>query len=142
MKEYVFDTSALLTYIENEEGIETVESLLMKALNEENKIFISTVTMIEVFYISMQEQGRTVAEERLSLIEMLPLIQESLMPNITKTIGEMKAVKSMSFADCCIAGLSKSKKAILVHKDPEFPISLLMNVLFAKLHRVFVETAA
>ena len=120
MKEYVFDTSALLTYIENEEGIETVESLLMKALNEENKIFISTVTMIEVFYISMQEQGRTVAEERLSLIEMLPLIQESLMPSITKTIGEMKAVKSMSFADCCIAGLSKSKKAILVHKDPEF----------------------
>lgn len=117
MKEYVFDTSALLTYIENEEGIETVESLLMKALN---KIFISTVTMIEVFYISMQEQGRTVAEERLSLIETLPLIQESLMPNITKTIGEMKAVKSMSFADCCIAGLSKSKKAILVHKDPEF----------------------
>jgi PIN domain nuclease of toxin-antitoxin system len=49
MKEYVFDTSALLTYIENEEGIETVESLLMKALN---KIFISTVTMIEMFYIS------------------------------------------------------------------------------------------
>jgi len=142
MKEYVFDTSALLTYIENEEGIETVESLLMKALNEENKIFISTVTMIEVFYISMQEQGRTVAEERLSLIETLPLTQESLMPNITKTIGEMKAVKSMSFADCCIAGLSKSKKAILVHKDPDFPILLLMNVLFAKLHRVFVETAA
>jgi hypothetical protein len=66
--------------------------------------------MIEVFYISMQEQGRTIAEERLSLIETLPLIQESLMPNITKTIGEMKAVKSMSFADCCIAGLSKSKK--------------------------------
>lgn len=26
--------------------------------------------------------------------------------------------------------------------DPEFPILLLMNVLFAKLHRVFVETAA
>ena len=120
MKKYVFDTSALLTYIENEEGIETVESLLMESLNEENKIFVSTVTIIEVFYISMQEQGRTVAEERLRLIETLPLIQESLTPNITKTIGEIKSVKSMSFADCCIAGLSKSKKAILVHKDPEF----------------------
>lgn len=56
----------------------------MKVLNEENKIFISTVTMVEVFYISMQEQGRTVAEERLSLIETLPLIQESLLQNITK----------------------------------------------------------
>ena len=120
MKEYVFDTSALLTYIENEDGIDIVEGLLIKALNEENKIFISTVTMIEVFYISLQEQGRIVAEERLSLIETLPLVQEFLTPNITKTIGEIKAVKSMSFADCCIAGLAKSKKAILVHKDPEF----------------------
>jgi hypothetical protein len=41
-------------------------------------------TKPEVFYISMQEQGRTVAEERLSLIETLPLIQESLLQNITK----------------------------------------------------------
>jgi len=54
------------------------------------------------------------------LIETLPLTQESLTPNLCKTIGEIKATKAMSFADCCIAGLSKSKKAILVHKDPEF----------------------
>lgn len=120
MTEYVFDTSAILSYIENEEGVETIENLLMKALNEEDKIYISTVTIIEVFYISIQEQGRTIAEERLSLIETLPLIQESLTPNLSKIIGEIKAVKSMSFADCCIAGLSKSKSAILVHKDPEF----------------------
>ncbi len=120
MKEYVFDTSALLTYIENEEGVETVENMLIKALNGEDKIFISTVTMIEIFYISMQEQGRAIAVERMNLIETLPLMQESLTPNLTKTIGEMKAVKSMSFADCCIAGLAKSKKAVLVHKDPEF----------------------
>jgi predicted nucleic acid-binding protein len=120
MSEYVFDTSALLTYIENEEGTETIENLLIKALNEEDRIYISTVSIIEVFYISMQEQGGTIAEERLSLIETLPLIQESLTPNLSKIIGEIKAVKSMSFADSCIAGLSKSKSAILVHKDPEF----------------------
>ncbi len=96
MSEYVFDTSALLTYIENEEGAETVENLLIKAINKEERIFISTVAIIELFYISMQEQGRTIAEERLSLIENLPLIQESLTPTLSKIIGEIKAVKSMS----------------------------------------------
>lgn len=120
MSEYVFDTSALVTYIENEEGVETIQNLLMKALNEEDKIFVSTVTMIEVFCISMQEQGRIIAEERMRLIETLPLLQEPLTSNQAITIGEIKAIKSMSFADCCIAGLSKNKNAILVHKDPEF----------------------
>ena len=44
MSEYVLDTSALLTYIENEDGIEEVESLLLQALNGKIEIFISVVT--------------------------------------------------------------------------------------------------
>ncbi|KPA18960.1 PilT domain protein [Candidatus Magnetomorum sp. HK-1] len=121
MKKYVFDTSALLTYIENEDGVDTVEKLIFKALNnEEDTIFISTVSIIEVYYISIQEQGQTIAEERINLIETLPLTQVSLSPTIARLVGEIKAANSMSFADCCIAGLSKRKNAILVHKDPEF----------------------
>nr|VFK23035.1 MAG: hypothetical protein BECKLFY1418C_GA0070996_11336 [Candidatus Kentron sp. LFY] len=68
----------------------------------------------------MREQGKTVAEERLELLETLPLIPEPLTPDLCRTIGEIKATKPMSFADCCIAGLSKAKNAVLVHKDPEF----------------------
>jgi len=117
---YVLDTSALLAYIEEEEGIETIESLLIRVSNKKDKIFISTVTAIEVFYISVQEQGKTIAEERLELLETLPLIQESLTPTLSKIIGEIKAAKPISFADCCIAGLAKRRNATLVHKDPEF----------------------
>ncbi len=120
MKEYVFDTSALLTFIENEEGIEIVENLLKKSLEYENKIFISTVSLIELYYISLREQGKDIAEERLDLLENIPVMQESLTSHLVKIIGNFKASKSMSFADCCIAGLAKYKNAILVHKDPEF----------------------
>jgi predicted nucleic acid-binding protein len=118
---YVFDTSALLAYIENEDGADIIENIILQVLNsEKDSIYISTVSMIETYYISIQEQGIKIAEERLRLIETLPFIQVSLTPNCTKIIGELKSAKSMSFADCCIAGLSKIKKAILVHKDPEF----------------------
>ncbi|OQX05098.1 MAG: hypothetical protein BWK80_52685 [Desulfobacteraceae bacterium IS3] len=120
MKEYVLDTSAILAFIENEDGAETVENLLMSSIEEGNKIFISAVTLIEIFYISVQEQGSETGEERLDLLGNLPLIQESLTPQFTKIIGKLKAYKSMSFADCCIAGLAKYKNAVLVHKDPEF----------------------
>jgi hypothetical protein len=43
--------------------------------------------MIEIYYISIQEQGIKIAEERLRLIETLPIIQVSLTPDIIKIIG-------------------------------------------------------
>jgi predicted nucleic acid-binding protein len=120
MSNYVLDTSALLAYIENEEGADEVETLFVNALESTIEILISTVTCIEVFYISLQEQGNVVAANRLKLIENLPLIQEPLNQQLTKIVGEIKASKAMSFADSCIAGLAKFKNAVLVHKDPEF----------------------
>jgi predicted nucleic acid-binding protein len=121
MTRYVLDTSALLTYIENEEGVEKVESLLQKALDEELELYVSTVSCIEVFYISWREQGEDVARERLKLIDDLMVIQEPVEDRLTEIIGEIKATTAaISFADCCIAGLAKSKQATLVHKDPEF----------------------
>jgi predicted nucleic acid-binding protein len=120
MSNYVLDTSALLAYIENEEGADEVETLFVNALDSTIEIFISTVTCIEIFYISLQEQGDVVAANRLKLIENLPLTQEPLNQQLTKIVGEIKASKAMSFADSCIAGLAKFKNAVLVHKDPEF----------------------
>lgn len=119
-KKYVLDTSALFTYIENEEGADEVDSLLLQALDNNVELFISIVSNIEVFYITLREQGETKANERLKLIEDLPITQELLNQDLIKTVGEIKATKPMSLADCCIAGLAKLKKAILVHKDPEF----------------------
>jgi predicted nucleic acid-binding protein len=120
MKTYVFDSTALFTFIENENGINKVESLLQQAINKEVEIFTSVVSSIEVFYVSYQKQGKDVARNRISLLEVLPLIQIELTNDLVEIIGEIKATKKMSFADCCIAGLAKLKNAILVHKDPEF----------------------
>lgn len=92
----------------------------METLDQRHELYISVISCIEVFYITHQEQDMTMAQERLQLLNDLPIIQESVRPNDIKSIGELKANHSMSFADCCIAGLAKQKSAILIHKDPEF----------------------
>lgn len=120
MNLFVLDTTALLTYIENEEGVADVESLLLKAIHNEIVLYISIVSCIKVFYITWQEQGKETAVERLKLIEDLMVIQEPLDSQLIRVIGELKATQKMSFADCCIAGLAKFKQATLVHKDPEY----------------------
>ena len=120
MTQYVLDTSAIFAFIENEEGVDEVEKLLQKALDDEIVLTISIVSCIEVFYISWHEQGEQTAVERLQLINDLTIIQEPVDSQLIRIIGEIKAVKTMSFADCCIAGLAKFKQATLVHKDPEY----------------------
>lgn len=120
MTQYVLDTSALLTYVENEEGAAEVEALLHKALDAEAVLYISIASCIEIFYITWQEQGKEVAAERSKLIDDLTVTQEPVDSQLIKIIGEIKATKSMSFADCCVAGLAKFKQATLIHKDPEY----------------------
>lgn len=120
MTQFILDTSALITYIENEEGNDQIESLLLQALEQQIRLLISVVSTIEVFYISLQEQGQEVALERLKLIQILPLEQVDVDSSFIQIIGELKATKYLSRADCCIAGLAKAMDAILIHKDPEF----------------------
>ena len=120
MTVYVLDTSALLAYIENEDGVAEINRILLEALDNRHTLYMSVISGIEVFYISYQEQGANVAQERLHLLQDLPIIQEPVRTDDVTRIGTLKANHAMSFADCCIAGLAKQKSAILVHKDPEF----------------------
>jgi len=120
MSKYVLDTSALIALIENEEGSSTVESLLLNAIDGEDELFISIVSNIELYYISLQEQGKDVADKRLSLLDNLYLRQESVTTHLVRIVGKIKAYNRLSFADSCIVGLAILKDAVLVHKDPEF----------------------
>lgn len=109
MSVYVLDTSALLAYIENEDGVTEIESILLETLDDRHTLYVSVVSCIEIFYISFQEQGRMVATERLELLKELPLIQEPLDENYIAAVGAIKAAHAMSFADCCIADWPKRK---------------------------------
>ncbi len=60
-------------------------------------------------HISLQEQGQTIADERLRLLKDLPLVHEPLDEALVTIIGKLKATHRLSFADCCIAGLANTK---------------------------------
>lgn len=120
MSRYVLDTSALFALIENEEGAQDVEALLIQAIEGQHEVAISVISEIEIFYISLREQGEEVARERLRLFDDLPVARETLDCDLVRVIGALKVGYSLSFADCCIAGLAQDMGAILVHKDPEF----------------------
>ena len=70
---YVLDTSALLTYIEDEEGSEYVEDLLVDAEKENVTIYLAFISITEIFYITTREKSA-------SFEKLLPSIKEYRLP--------------------------------------------------------------
>ena len=119
---FVLDTSAIITFLEDEDGADTVSELLEQAEQGKCKIFVSFVTFTEIFYISIQEQGETIAEERIEQLKTFPVRRIESNSAMSLTTGRLKAQNNISFADAWIAALAIEKNAKLVHKDPEFEV--------------------
>ncbi len=117
---YILDTSALLTFFEEENGADTVQNFLEQAKRGDIEIITSFVTYVEVYYITMQEQGEQEAKLRISLMNMLPLSTIESSPSLGLVTGRIKAAHRLSFADAWVAATALTFDAILVHKDPEF----------------------
>ncbi len=117
---FVLDTSALLAYIEDEDGAEYAEDLLIKAEHNEITIYIAFVSLTEVMYITLQEKDEDTAQARVDLIKSLSCTIEESSENLNFAAARLKAKNRISLADAYIAALCQERNGILVHKDPEF----------------------
>ena len=117
---FIFDTSALLAYIEDEDGAEYTEGLLIKAEHNEITIYIAFISLMEVMYITLQEKDEDTAQARVDLIKSLSCIIEESNEKLNFTAARLKAKNRISLPDAYIAALCQERNGILVHKDPEF----------------------
>lgn len=117
---FILDTSALLAYIEDEDGAGYVEDLLIRAERNEITIYIAFVSLTEVMYITLQEKNEDTAQTRVDLIKSLSCTIEESNENLNVTAARLKSKNRISLADAYIAALCQEQNGILVHKDPEF----------------------
>jgi len=79
------------------------------------------LTLMEVYYVTLQEQGPLEAEARYGLLvasgaEIIWGVDEAT----TLTAGRWKARYRISLADSLIAAIAHRRGATLLHKDPEY----------------------
>lgn len=113
---FVLDTSALMTFIEKEEGAERVKEVLLK-----NSITLHWLSILETVYIAQRELGEEEALTRYALLKKLNAkiiwdADESLLLNAAR----IKSIHSLSLAGSVIAAVAHQHKATLLHKDPEY----------------------
>ena len=115
-KSFVMDTSALMAFIEKEDGAERVREILL-----DKAIVICWLSILEVVYISQRELGE---EEALTRYALLRKLNASIVWNADEALlinaARIKSTHSLSLADSVIAALTAQYKAILIHKDPEY----------------------
>ena len=78
------------------------------------------MSLMEVYYISLQERGQVEAQERVTLLAALPMVRVESSESLGVQAGAFKAAYRLSVADAWIAALAQERDATLVHKDPEF----------------------
>ncbi len=115
-KSFVLDTSALMAFIEKEEGAERVRDILLS-----KSIIIPWLSILEIVYISQRELGEEEALTRYALLKKLDAkiiwdADEALLLNAAR----IKSTHSLSLADSVIAAITTQHNAILLHKDPEY----------------------
>jgi predicted nucleic acid-binding protein len=117
---FLLDTSAVLTYFDDEEGADRVGHLLAMAGHRRIDLYASFVSLIELRYILMQEKDEASADYAVGLFKSWPL--ELAYPNEVQSLlaARFKATHRVSLADAIIAAQAFHLHACLVHKDPEF----------------------
>jgi predicted nucleic acid-binding protein len=116
---FVLDTSAVLALWNEEDGASFVEKIL-RDKPQQRTIFISFMTFMECRYRVWKDQGRNAADELFRSLTLLPVIRVDVDDALLMTASELKAQHKISVADSWIIATAVSRKATLVHKDPEF----------------------
>jgi ribonuclease VapC len=119
-KAIVFDSWAVIAYLEGEPAAERVADHIADAHDDGIPLFISVVNAGEVWYIIAREASVSAADDSIKELRHLGIEFVDADWTIAHEAGRFKSKYKMSYADCFAAALVKQKKALLLTGDPEF----------------------
>lgn len=117
----VFDTWALLAYLNKEKTHEIVEEELINIINSNGSAFLSAINWGELRYILLRRKGGQNLFDKVNQV-LINLDFQILGANLYRcTIASTyKAQGKISYADCFAAALAKEFNCPLITGDKEF----------------------
>jgi predicted nucleic acid-binding protein len=116
---FLLDTSAVLALTDEEPGWDLVEGLLDRAHAGEIEVALCAVTLMELYYVSLREQGEDSAGRLVALVKAWPISWIFPDERMLLAAGRLKAFHRLSFADAVVAAAAARRGAVLIHRDPE-----------------------
>ena len=120
MPAVVLDSFALLAYLRQEAGWQTVRNALHKAAEGHGDVSMTEVNYAEVQYIILKKEGAPKWVDVQALLAVVPITFYPIDRALADLAVSFKARFKMSLADACAAALAKQLSAPLYTSDPEF----------------------
>ena len=117
---YVLDTFAVQVFLAGEPGVKIVQDVLGRAASGQAHVYVSWVSLSEIYYVVYRKAGQLRAKTTLEGIKRLSI--EILHAGESECLeaGDIKARFKLSLADAFVAALGKLYDAQILTGDPEF----------------------
>jgi predicted nucleic acid-binding protein len=116
----LLDSFAIMAWVQDEPGAQTVEDLLVGARRKHEKLFLHEVNLAEVYYLSIRRVGEARAQSLAAQLLSLPIQIISSTSEILWQAALLKARHPLSLADAFAAATAMILDAALVTGDPDF----------------------
>ena len=98
---YVLDACAILAFLNDEEGADTVEKLLLQPANGDTSVSISIVNLLEAYYSELRDKGAEIAQVVLDMVQYYSIkVVNTISEQAFSEAARMKAAYTMSLGDC------------------------------------------
>jgi predicted nucleic acid-binding protein len=116
----LLDSFAIMAWIQDEPGAQTVEDLLVEARRKHDELFLHEVNLAEVYHLTIRRTGEERARRLADQLLSLPLRVVSSSLEILWQAALLKAGYPLSLADALAAATAMTLDAAIITGDPEF----------------------
>lgn len=128
---FVLDSYALIAYLENENGAETVQKILEKSEAGAYQILLSVINWGEVYYSIYRTKGEKSASDCLDIIDQLPIKLVIADKKQVYASAKIKSAYAVAYGDCFATALVLQNSCQVITGDKEFrKLGSLVNVLW------------
>ena len=117
---FVLDTSAIITVLNQEDGVDEVLSLINRAREQSDLLYIPFIALMELEYLLLRKLTPEETMAILSLVNAWPIEVPESTEEWRNQAALVKSTTILSVADAWIAAFALIEKAELMHKDPEY----------------------
>jgi predicted nucleic acid-binding protein len=116
----VFDSWAILAYMQAEPGGAQVKSLLLETAEVRRPLWISSINLGEVWYMLARRNSSDYATRQLAEMAQIGLERIDVDWPLVLQAADYKSRFKISYADAFAAALARERNADLVTGDREF----------------------
>ncbi len=119
VKRHVLDADSLRAFLEDKPGAATIEDLLWKAVQSQQRVYVSVLSWNYLLATVWHCKGESVAREKMKQLEQLPLDIVDVTEAEAAGAAKLAATSGVDYFNCIAAATAQQRRATLVTTNKE-----------------------